>query len=94
VLALTRETPPSALGISHWTSAEMSRYIKKTEGVYVSKAWVAGLWRENGLKPWQQGTFKISRDPDFESKVREVVGLYVEPPEGEVVVSVDVKSGI
>ena len=94
VLALTRETPPSALGISHWTSAEMSRYIKKTEGVYVSKAWVAGLWREDGLKPWQQGTFKISRDPDFESKVREVVGLYVEPPEGEVVVSVDVKSGI
>src|ERR687893_995217 len=94
VLALTRETPPSVLGISHWTSAEMSRYIKKTEGVYVSKAWVAGLWREDGLKPWQQGTFKISRDPDFESKVREVVGLYVEPPEGEVVVSVDVKSGI
>ncbi len=94
VLALTRETPPSALGISHWSSAEMSRYIKKTEGVYVSKAWVVLLWRENGLKPWRQGTFKISRDPDFEDKVADVVGLYLSPPEGEVVVSVDVKSGI
>jgi transposase len=94
VLALTRETPPSALGISHWSSVEMSRYIKKTEGVYVSKAWVVLLWRENGLKPWRQGTFKISRDPDFEDKVRDVVGLYLDPPEGEVVVSIDVKSGI
>lgn len=94
VLAVTRTTPPSRLGISHWSSSEMSRYIKETEGVYVSKAWVAGVWRDHGLKPWQQGTFKISRDPDFEDKVRDVVGLYLDPPEGEVVVSVDVKSGI
>ena len=94
VLAVTRTTPPSALGISHWSSSEMSRYIKETEGVYVSKAWVAGVWRDHGLKPWQQGTFKISRDPDFEDKVRDVVGLYLDLPEGEVVVSVDVKSGI
>lgn len=94
VLALTRTTPPSALGISHWSSTEMARYIKKTEGVYVSQTWVSRLWRENGLKPWQQGTFKISRDPRFEDKVRDVVGLYLDPPEGEVVVSVDAKSGI
>ena len=94
VLALTRETPPSALGISHWSSSEMSRYIKMTEGVYVSTSWVCQLWRENGLTPWRQGTFKISRDPDFEDKVRDIVGLYVSPPDGEVVVSVDVKTGI
>jgi len=94
VLALTRVTPPAALGISHWSSLEMSKYIKKTEGVYVSKVWVARLWRDNGLKPWQQGTFKISRDPNFEDKVRDVVGLYLSPPEGEVVVSVDAKTGI
>lgn len=81
VLAVTRMTPPSALGISHWSSSEMSRYIKETEGVYVSKAWVAGVWRDHGLKPWQQATFKISRDPDFEDKVRDVVGLYLDPPE-------------
>jgi transposase len=94
VLALTRATPPSALGISHWSSTEMARYIKKTEGVYVSQAWVSRLWRENDLKPWQQGTFKISRDPHFEDKVRDVVGLYLDPPSGEVVVSVDAKSGV
>jgi transposase len=94
VLALTRATPPSALGISHWSSLEMSRYIKKTEGIYVSKVWVAQLWRDNGLKPWRQGTFKISKDPDFEDKVRDVVRLYLTPPAGEVVVSVDAKTGI
>ena len=94
VLALTRTSPPSALGISHWSSTEMARYIKKTEGVYVSQTWVSRLWRENDLKPWQQGTFKISKDPHFEDKVGDVVGLYLDPPEGEVVVSVDAKSGI
>ena len=40
VLALTRETPPEHLGISHWTSPQMARYIKLTEGVYVSQTWV------------------------------------------------------
>lgn len=94
VLALTKATPPAELGISQWTTLEMSRYVKKTEDVSVSIAWVAKLWRDHDLKPWQQGTFKISKDPDFEEKVRDVVGLYLTPPEGEVVVSVDVKSGI
>ena len=54
VLALTRTTPPSALGISHWSSTEMARYIKKTEGVYVSQTWVSRLWREHGLAPWRR----------------------------------------
>lgn len=94
VLALTRISPPGELGISHWSSGEMAGYIKKTEGVYVSQTWVSRLWRENDLQPWRQGTFKISKDPDFEKKVRDVVGLYLDPPEGEVVVSVDAKTGI
>ena len=94
VLALSRTTPPSVLGISHWSSTEMARYIKKTEGVYVSQTWVSRLWREHGLAPWRHGTFKISKDPDFEDKVRDIVGLYLDPPEGEAVVSVDAKSGI
>jgi uncharacterized protein YbjT (DUF2867 family) len=71
VLALTRTTPPAALGISHWSSTEMARYIKKTEGVYVSQTWVSRLWRDNDLQPlqpWRQGTFKISKDPRFEDK--------------------------
>jgi len=94
VLALTRQTPPEELGISHWTSAKMAAYIKKTEGVPVSQPWVSRLWRENGLQPQRQGTFKVSKDPRFEEKVRDVTGLYMNPPEGEAVVSVDVKSGI
>lgn len=68
VLALTRQTPPEELGISHWTSAKMAAYIKKTEGVPVSQPWVSRLWRENGLQPQRQGTFKVSKDPRFEEK--------------------------
>ncbi len=94
VLALTRVTPPSALGISHWSSTEMARYIKKTEGVYVSQTWVSRLWRENDLRPWRLGTFKISKDPDFSRTRSAMCDLYLNPPEGEVVVSVDAKSGI
>ncbi len=94
VLALTRISPPGEVGISHWSSAEMAGYIKKTEGVYVSQTWVSRLWREHGLKPWQQGTFKISKDPNFEEKVRDIVGLYMHPPEGEILMSADAKTGI
>jgi transposase len=94
IFALTRMSPPRELGISHWSSAEMAGYIKLTEGVYVSQTWVSRLWRENGLRPWKQGTFKISKDPDFEEKVRDVVDLYLNPPEGDVVVSADAKTGI
>ena len=49
VLALARTTPPSALGISHWSSSEMSRYIKKTEGVYVSTSWVCHPCRSGAV---------------------------------------------
>src|ERR1700676_2416864 len=94
VLALTRSAPPGELGISHWSSAEIARYIKMTEGVYVSQTWVSRLWRDHGLKPWRQGTFKISRDPRVGEKGRDVVGLYLGPPGGEVVVSADAKTGI
>jgi transposase len=94
VLALTRQTPPEELGISHWTSAKMAAYFNKTEGVPVSQPWVSRLWRDHGLQPWRQGTFKISNDPEFEEKVRDVAGPYLSPPEGEAVVSAGVKSGI
>ena len=94
VLARTRQGPPAEHGISHWTAGEMARYIRKAEGVSVSQPWVSRLWRDNKLQPWRQGTFKISRDPAFEEKVRDITGLYLHPPEGAAVVSVDVKSGI
>jgi transposase len=94
VLALTRMTPPTDTGLSHWSSREMARYIGRTEGVAVSHRWVAKLWRERGLKPHRQGTFKLSRDPQFAAKVADIVGLYLDPPGGAVVLSLDEKTQI
>src|SRR5262249_45901483 len=58
----------------------------------VSHHWVAALWREHGLKPQRQGTFKLSRDPRFADKVTDIVGLYLDPPGGAVVLSLDQKT--
>ncbi|MGW4466682.1 IS630 family transposase [Micromonospora sp. NPDC004704] len=93
-LALTRMTPPTDTGLSHWSSREMAAYITRTEGVAVSYHWVAKLWREHGLKPHRSGTFKLSRDPGFAAKVADIVGLYLDPPGGAVVLSLDEKTQI
>jgi transposase len=94
ILALTRSSPPVETGLSHWSSREMAKYIARTMGVYVSHHYVAKLWRDNGLKPHQQGTFKVSKDPDFADKVADIVGLYLDPPGGAVVLSLDEKTQI
>jgi transposase len=94
ILAVTRTTPPAETGLSHWSSREMAAFIKRTEGVYVSHHYVAKLWRETGLKPHQQGTFKVSKDPAFAEKVADIVGLYLDPPAGAVVLSVDEKTQV
>jgi DDE superfamily endonuclease len=94
ILALTRTSPPSETGLSHWSSREMSDYVLRTEGTYVSHHYVAKLWRESGLKPHRHGTFKVSRDPAFAEKVADVVGLYLDPPGGAVVLSIDEKTQI
>jgi len=62
--------------------------------VYVSHHYVAKLWRETGLKPHRHGTFKLSKDPAFAAKVADVVGLYLAPPGGAVVLSIDEKTQI
>lgn len=67
ILAATRTSPPAETGLSHWSSREMAAFIVRTEGVYVPHHYVAMLWREAGLRPHRQGTFKISKDPDFYS---------------------------
>lgn len=51
--------------------------------------YVARIWREENLKPHRLGTFKISKDPAFAEKVADVVGLYLAPPGGAVVLSID-----
>jgi hypothetical protein len=52
------------------------------------------LWRRFGIQPWRCETFKFSTDPELEAKVRDVVGLYLNPPENAIVLSVDEKSQI
>jgi hypothetical protein len=55
---------------------------------------VADLWREHGLKPHRQDTFKLSRGPDYAEKVADIVGLYLSPPAAAVMPCVDEKSKV
>jgi transposase len=54
ILALTRQSLPEKTGLSHWSSREMARYLKKEMGISVSHSFVAALWREYGLQPHRQ----------------------------------------
>jgi transposase len=94
ILALTRATPPAQTGLSHWSSREMARYVLRAEGVSVSWHYVAKLWRDSNVRPHRQGTFKLSKDPRFAEKVADVVGLYLDPPGGAVVLSFDEKTQV
>jgi len=94
ILALTRATPPKETGLTHWSSRLMADYLKRAEGIGVSWHYVAGVWREHGLAPQRSGTFKLSKDPSFAAKVADVVGLYLDPPGGAVVLSIDEKTQI
>ena len=75
-------------GSTHWTT----RLMAKRHGI--GKDTVARIWRDHGLKPWKVDTFKISNDPNFEEKLIDVVGLYVNPPEKAVVFSFDEKTQV
>jgi transposase len=88
ILAVTLSPPPEALGVTHWSS----RLLATTLGV--SHSTVARVWAEHDLKPWQTETFKFSTDPQLEAKVRDVVGLYLDPPAHAIVLCVDEKSQI
>jgi hypothetical protein len=56
--------------------------------------YVARVWREENPKPHRSGTFKLSKDPAFAEKVDDIVGLYLDPPGGAVVLSVDEKTQV
>ena len=60
----------------------------------VGKDTVARIWRARGLRPWRVETFKLSADPDFEAKLTDVVGLYLDPPERAAVFSFDEKTQV
>ncbi len=86
VVALTMEEPPREA--THWTGAAMA----EAAGISVSS--VQRIWRAHGLQPHRVRQFKLSNDPDFVDKLRDIVGLYVDPPAHAVVLSVDEKSQI
>jgi transposase len=86
VIVKTLESlPPDA---THWSSRDMAQQ----SGLSVST--VQRIWRAFGLQPHRMESFKLSTDPDFVSKVRDVVGLYMAPPDRAVVLCVDEKSQI
>ena len=86
VVALTLTEPPGET--THWTAAAVATACS------ISVSSVHRIWRSHGLRPHQIRQFKLSNDPQFAAKVRDIVGLYVNPPEHAVVLSVDEKSQI
>lgn len=86
VIVKTLESLPS--DATHWSSRGMAR----ASGLSTST--VQRIWRAFGLQPHREGTFKLSTDPDFVDKVRDIVGLYVTPPAHALVLCVDEKSQI
>jgi transposase len=86
VIVKTLESLPA--DATHWSSRGMAT----ESGVSVSS--VQRIWRAFGLQPHRMETFKLSTDPDFVAKVRDVVGLYVSPPQHAIVLCVDEKSQI
>lgn len=86
VVQLAMSPPPA--GRSRWTTRLLGREVELTPGC------VSDILRANGLKPHLVRTYKVSRDPNFAAKVQDVVGLYLNPPEHAVVLSVDEKTSI
>jgi len=86
VVAKTLESVPS--GATHWSTRTMARAMN------VSQTAVTRIWRAFGLQPHRQETFKLSSDPMFVEKVRDIVGLYLDPPLKAMVLCVDEKSQI
>lgn len=94
VVALSRATPPQGTGLSHWSCRLLAEHLRRAEGISLSWHYIAGVWREEGLASHRSGTFKLSKDPAFAEKVADVVGLYLDPPGGAVVLSIDEKTQI
>src|SRR6476619_6236392 len=87
VIAATLEQQPPN-GDTHWSTRSMAR------SAGLNQAAVSRIWRAFGLKPHAVQTWKLSTDPQFIDKVRDVVGLYMSPPENALVLCVDEKSQI
>ncbi|MDX1881066.1 IS630 family transposase [Mycolicibacterium sp. 141076] len=85
ITATLETTPPDA---THWSTRSMADHLG------LSQSMVSRVWRAFGLAPHKQDSWKLSKDPLFVEKVRDVVGLYLDPPERAVVLCVDEKTQI
>jgi transposase len=86
VIVKTLESTPK--DATHWSTRSMAAEVGLTQSA------VHRIWRAFGLQPHRQDTWKLSKDPQFVAKARDVVGLYLDPPERAVVLCVDEKSQI
>ena len=86
VIVKTLESTPK--DATHWSTRSMASEVG------LSQTAVSRIWRAFGLQPHRSETWKLSKDPQFVAKVRDVVGLYLDPPERAVVLCVDEKSQI
>ncbi len=86
IIAKTTQDKPT--GATHWSTRTMAKALG------VTHSFVNRVWQDAGLKPHLYKHFKVSKDPHFEEKLRDVVGLYMNPPEKAVVFCVDEKSSI
>lgn len=86
VVEATLHTTPKAA--THWSTRTMAKAMG------VSHTTIQRIWKQHGLQPHRIETFKLSTDPHFVEKIRDVVGLYLNPPDRALVLSVDEKSQI
>lgn len=86
ILNTTLHDKPAAA--THWSTRTLASHLG------LSATTIRRVWQRNGIKPHLQDTFKLSRDPRFEDKLVDVVGLYINPPEHALVLSCDEKSQI
>lgn len=85
IVKTLEESPPNA---THWSTRSLA------EATGLNQTAISRIWRAFGLKPHRSEHFKLSPDPQFVEKVRDIVGLYLNPPEAAVVLCVDEKSQI
>lgn len=86
IVTTLEETPPD--GSTHWSTRSMA------DRVGLNQTAISRIWRAFGLKPHRVEDFKLSTDPQFIDKVRDIVGLYLNPPDAAVVLCVDEKTQV
>jgi transposase len=91
ILAATVTPPPPALaaqGVRHWSSRRLADWLRRSRQIMVSHDSISRLWRRFGLRPHRTGGFMFSTYPELDAQVKDVVGLYLNPPDNAVVICV------